>query len=184
MEEVEIIIESAEEQMANSIQHLEKQLLKIRAGRANPSMLEGVKLDYYGTLTPLTQVGNVSTPDARTLTVQPWEKGLIQEIEKAIMNANLGLNPQNNGDMVIINIPPLTEERRKDLVRKSRQEAEDARIGIRNARKEANDEIKKLDGLSEDSVKDAENRIQDVTNSHVKKVDVVIEKKEVEVMQV
>ncbi|NBR82625.1 MAG: ribosome recycling factor, partial [Flavobacteriia bacterium] len=130
-EEVELIFETAQEQMDKAMEHLEKELIKIRAGRANPSMLEGVKLDYYGNLTPLNQVSNINTPDARTLSVQPWEKAMMPEIEKAIIAANLGLNPMNNGEMIIINIPPLTEERRKELVKRARSEAEDAKVGIR-----------------------------------------------------
>lgn len=184
MEDIEIILESAKDQMKASIQHLEKELLKIRAGRANPSMLEGIRVEYYGSMTPLTQVANLSTPDARTISVQPWEKALIPEIEKAILNSNLGLNPQNNGEQIMINIPPLTEERRKDLVKKAKNEAEEARIAIRTARREANDEIKKLDGISEDIVKDAEGRVQGVTDKHVKMVDEVLERKEEEIMHV
>lgn len=184
MEDIDIILDSAGEQMSESIKHLEKELLKIRAGRANPAMLSTVKVEYYGSLTPLSQVANISTPDARTLQVQPWEKSMISEIEKAILNSNLGLNPQNNGEVVMINIPPLTEERRKDLVKQAKAAAEHARVGIRNARKEANDEVKKLDGVSEDLIKDAEGRVQGVTDKYVKKVDDIIEKKEAEIMHV
>lgn len=184
MEEIDIIFDSAQEQMQASIKHLEKELIKIRAGRANPAMLEGIRVDYYGSPTPLNQVANVNTPDARTLAVQPWEKPMIPEIEKAIMNSNLGLNPQNNGEMIMINIPPLTEERRKDLVKRAKAEAEEARIGIRSARKEANDEIKKLDGVSEDLIKDAEERVQELTNKYTNRVDNVLEKKEAEIMTV
>lgn len=184
MEEIDIIFDSAEEQMQASIRHLEKELVKIRAGRANPAMLEGVRVDYYGSQTPISQVANINTPDARTLSVQPWEKSMIPEIEKAIMNSNLGLNPQNNGEMVMINIPPLTEERRKDLVKRARAEAEEARIGIRSARKDANDEIKKLDGISEDLIKDAEERVQQLTNRYTAQVEKVLEKKESEIMTV
>ncbi len=174
----------AREQMDKSISHLEKNLLKIRAGRANPSMLDSVRVDYYGSQTPLNQVANVSTPDARTISVQPWEKAMIPEIEKAILNSDLGLNPQNNGELVIINIPALTEERRKDLVKAARAEGEDARIGIRSARKEANDEIKELDGISEDLIKDAEERVQNTTNKYTKKIDEILDKKEGEIMHV
>ena len=184
MEELQMILDMAAENMQRSIEHLEKELLKVRAGRANPSMLEGVRIDYYGASTPLSQVANVNTPDARTLTVQPWEKGLIPDIEKAILTANLGLNPQNNGEMVIINIPALTEDRRKDLVKKARHEAEEARISIRNSRKEANDEIKKIDELNEDLKKDGEEEVQTLTDKHIKKVDAVLENKEVDIMKV
>ncbi len=184
MEEIEIIVESAREQMQHSIQHLEKELVKIRAGRANPSMLDGVMVEYYGSMSPISQVANISTPDSRTLSVQPWEKTLIPELEKAIINANLGLNPQNNGEMVIINIPALTEERRKDLVKRARMEGEDARISIRGARKDANDEIKKLDGISEDFIKDGEEEVQKVTDEFNKMVDAILDKKEEDIMQV
>ncbi|MEQ9263049.1 MAG: ribosome recycling factor [Owenweeksia sp.] len=184
MEEINMILDMAREQMDKSISHLEKNLLKIRAGRANPSMLDSVRVDYYGSQTPLNQVANVSTPDARTISVQPWEKAMIPEIEKAILNSDLGLNPQNNGELVIINIPALTEERRKDLVKAARAEGEDARIGIRSARKEANDEIKELDGISEDLIKDAEERVQNTTNKYTKKIDEILDKKEGEIMHV
>jgi ribosome recycling factor len=184
MEDIDLIISEAGDSMKKSLQHLEKELLKIRAGRANPAMLEGVRVEYYGAMTPLSQVSNVATPDARTLSVQPWEKGLIPEIEKAIMNANLGLNPQNNGETVIINIPPLTEERRRDLVKQAKAEGEEAKVSIRSARKDANDMLKDLDGISEDLVKDAEERVQALTNKNVAKVDTAIEIKEKEIMTV
>jgi ribosome recycling factor len=184
MEEIEIIIDSAKDQMDHAIQHLEKQLVKIRAGRANPSMLEGVMIEYYGSMTPLNQVANVGTPDSRTLSIQPWEKAMIPEIEKAILNSDLGLNPQNNGEMVMINIPPLTEERRKDLVKRARKEGEEARISIRSARKEANDEVKKLDGISEDFIKDGEEEVQELTDKYTHKVDEILDKKEADIMQV
>ena len=184
MEDIEIIIDAAREQMQHSIQHLEKELVKIRAGRANPSMLDGVMVEYYGSHSPINQVANVSTPDSRTISVQPWEKTLIPELEKAIINSNLGLNPQNNGEVVIINIPPLTEERRRDLVKRARAEGEDAKISIRSARKDANDEIKKLDGISEDFIKDGEEEVQKVTDHYNKMVDEVLDKKEEDIMQV
>ena len=149
MEEIEFIIESCEESMTNAIKHLEKELLNIRAGKANPSMLSSVKVDYYGATTPLSQIANINTPDSQTLSVQPWEKDKLQDIEKAIMVANLGFNPMNNGESLIINIPPLTEERRKELVKLVKAEVENTKIAIRNARKDANNEIKKTDS-SED----------------------------------
>lgn len=185
-EEIEFLIDATRENMDRAISHLEKALLKIRAGRANPSMLEGVRAEYYGAMTPLGQMSNINTPDARTIVIQPWEKALIPIIEKAILNANLGLNPQNNGDAVIINIPPLTEDRRKDLVKLARAEAEDSRIGIRTARKEANDEVKKLekDGLPEDMVKDLENQVQEITDSYIARVDTFLENKEKDIMTV
>ncbi len=185
-EEIKFVFDTAKEGMNKAISHLEHALLKIRAGRANPAMLESVRVDYYGSSTPLAQVGNIATPDARTLTVTPWEKTLMTEIEKAILNAGLGLNPSNNGEMVIINIPPLTEDRRKDLVKAARAEGEDAKVSIRNVRKDGNDEIKKLgnDGLSEDNVKDLEAEMQDLTNSYSKKVDDILATKEADIMHV
>ena len=134
-EELQFIIDSALENMSSAIEHLESELLKIRAGKANPVMLSSVLVDYYGSPTPLSQVANVSTPDARTLSIQPWEKALLSEIEKAIMNANLGFNPMNNGESIIINVPPLTEERRKELAKMAKAETETAKVSIRNARK-------------------------------------------------
>lgn len=184
MEDLEMVLEMAQENMAGSVSHLEKELVKIRAGRANPSMLESVKMDYYGSQTPLTQLSNITAPDGRTLMVQPYEKGLIPEVEKAIMNANLGLNPQNNGEMVIINIPALTEERRKDLVKRAKAEAEEARISIRNARKEANNEIKKIEELNEDQEKEAEDQVQKLTDEHIQRVEEVLEHKEKDIMKV
>ena len=184
MEDIDLIISEAGDSMKKSLQHLDKELLKIRAGRANTAMLEGVMVEYYGSMSPLSQVSNVSTPDARTLSVQPWEKALIPEIEKAIMNANLGFNPQNNGEVVIINIPPLTEDRRRELVKRAKAEGEEAKVSIRSARKDANDMLKDLDGISEDLVKDAEERVQALTNKNVTKVDSAIEVKEAEIMKV
>src|SRR5690606_11852757 len=140
-EEIKFILDTTKEGMDSAIAHLEKMFLKIRAGKASPVMLSSVMVEYYGSPTPLSQVANVNTPDARTLSVQPWEKNMLHEIEKAIMNANLGFNPMNNGDYVIINVPPLTEERRKDLVKQAKSEAEEAKIGVRNSRQEASKEI-------------------------------------------
>lgn len=186
MEEIEMIIDEARENMEKSIKHLEKALLKVRAGRATPNMLDGLMVNYYGTNTPINQVANINTPDARTLAVQPWEKSMISEIEKAIMNSDLGLNPQNNGEMVILNIPPLTEERRKDLVKRARAEAEDGRIGVRSARKDANNMIKELkdSGASEDEIANAEDEVQKITDANIKKVDEILERKEEEIMTV
>jgi len=186
MEEIDFILDSTKESMDGSLSHLEKEFLNIRAGKASPAMLGGVKVDYYGSATPLSQVANINTPDARTLTVTPWEKGMLQPIEKAIMIANLGFNPMNNGDNIIINIPALTEERRKDLVKQAKAEAEDAKIGVRNARKDANNDIKKLekDGLSEDVCKNAETDVQSLTDSYIKKIDELLAIKEAEIMKV
>ena len=166
--------------------HLETELQKVRAGKASPSMLTGVMVDYYGSPTPIQQVANVGTVDARTITVQPWEKTMLNEIAKGIMNANLGFNPQNNGEMLIIAVPPLTEERRRDLVKKAKAEGEHAKVGIRNHRKDAMDMIKSLknDGLSEDMAKDAEDRIQTITNTFINKVDGLVEAKEKDIMTI
>jgi len=182
-EEVDFILESTEENMQNAIKHLEKQLLNIRAGKASPAMLGSVKVDYYGSMTPLNQVANVNTPDARTITIQPFERGTIPNIEKGIMMANLGFNPMNNGESVIINVPPLTEERRRELAKQAKAEAEEAKIGIRNDRKIANNEIKKLD-ISEDLSKIAEDNVQELTDKYIKKVDNIFENKEKEIMTI
>jgi ribosome recycling factor len=186
MEELDFIMDSAKESMENTLIHLDKSFLNIRAGKASPAMLGGVKVEYYGSLTPLSQVANINVPDARTLTVTPWEKNMLHPIEKAIMIANLGFNPMNNGDNIIINIPVLTEERRRDLVKQAKAEAEDAKIGIRNARKDANTDIKKLekDGLSEDVCKGAEADVQSLTDSYIKKIDELLSAKEAEIMKV
>ncbi|KAB1157224.1 MULTISPECIES: ribosome recycling factor [Tenacibaculum] len=182
-EEIDFILDSAKEAMNNAIEHLVKELRSIRAGKASPSMLANVQVDYYGAATPLGQVANVSTPDARTITIQPWEKNMLQEIEKAIMIANLGFNPMNNGDNIIISVPPLTEERRKDLAKQAKAEAEHAKVGVRNARKDANNEIKKTDA-SDDMKKNAETSVQDLTDSFVKNIDEKYSVKEKEIMTV
>ena len=184
MEDIQFILDTAKEAMNNAIKHLEKEFVNIRAGKASPSMLGSVMVEYYGSQTPLSQVANVNTPDGRTITVQPWEKSMIQEIERAIMIANLGFNPMNNGESVIINVPPLTEERRRDLAKQAKHEAEEAKIGIRNARKEANHEIKSLDDASEDLKSNAEIDIQEMTDRYVKKVDELLQVKEQEIMTV
>ncbi len=185
-EEIEIILEMAQEKMDKAITHLEHELIKIRAGKANPGMLEGVMVDYYGSMTPLQQVANVNTPDPRTIAIQPWEKAMIQPIEKAIMMANLGFNPENNGEIVRISVPPLTEERRKDLVKQAKKEAEDARISIRNVRRDSNEELKKLkkDGLAEDAEKDAQAEVQKLTDKYSKIVDDHIAKKEQDILTI
>ena len=182
-EEIDIITETAKESMKLSVQHLEKELLNIRAGKANPIMLNSVFVEYYGTPTPLSQVANINTPDGRTLSIQPWEKSLLAEIEKGILQANLGFNPMNNGESLIINIPPLTEDRRKELVKLAKVETENAKVGIRNARKEANNDIKKTDS-SEDLQKNAEIDIQELTNQFIKKVDDIFDVKEKEILTV
>ena len=186
MEDIDFILESTEESMSGSITHLEKEFLNIRAGKASPAMLGSVFVDYYGAATPLSQVSKISVPDARTITLQPFERNMLHTIEKAIMIANIGFNPMNNGDMVIISVPPLTEERRRDLAKQAKVEAEDAKIGVRNVRKDANAEIKKLekDGTSEDLCKDAEQEVQTLTNSYIKKIDELLSVKEAEIMKV
>ena len=185
-EEVQFVLDAAKEQMQNAIAHLKKELLNIRAGKASPSMLHSVQVEYYGSLTPLSQVSNINTPDGKTLSIQPWEKSMLQEIERAIMAANLGFNPMNNGESIIINIPALTEERRRELTKLAHAEAENDKISIRTARKEANDDIKKLqkDGLSEDMAKDAESKVQDLTNTYTKEIESILEAKEKEIMTV
>jgi ribosome recycling factor len=182
-EDVTFIIDSAKESMDGSISHLEKALVKIRAGKASPVMLSTVMIEYYGSVTPLSQVSNINTPDARTISVQPWEKSILQDIETAITNSNLGFNPMNNGEMIIINVPPLTEERRVQLVKQAKAEAEDAKVSIRSARQEANKEIKALD-ISEDLQKNAEVDIQELTDTYSKKIDAILGVKETEIMKV
>ncbi|WP_430410420.1 ribosome recycling factor [Kordia sp.] len=182
-EDIKFIIDTTKEAMENAIAHLSKQLLAIRAGKASPAMLSSVMVDYYGSQTPLSQVANVNSTDARTITIQPWEKSMIQEIEKGIMIANLGFNPMNNGESVIINVPALTEERRRELAKQSKGEAEDGKVGIRNARQEANKEIKNLD-ISDDAKKNAEIDVQSLTDSYIKKIDEIYALKEKEIMTV
>ena len=182
-DEIEFIIDTAKENMDKAIEHLKKQLQNIRAGKANPAMLGSVMVEYYGAQTPLQQVANVNTPDARTISIQPFEKSLIKDIEKGIMMANLGFNPMNNGESVIINVPPLTEERRKQLTKQAKAEAEDAKIGVRNDRKSANNELKKLD-ISEDLLRDAENEVQELTDAHISRIDSILENKEKEIMTI
>ncbi|MDT0557772.1 ribosome recycling factor [Ichthyenterobacterium sp. W332] len=183
-EDIKFIIDTAKEAMDNAISHLEKQLSNIRAGKASPAMLGSVMVDYYGSQTPLNQVANVNTPDGRTITVQPWEKAMLQEIERGIMVANLGFNPMNNGESIIINVPPLTEERRRSLAKQAKAEAEDAKVGIRNARKDANNDIKKTDDASEDLKGNAEIDVQQLTDKYVTRVDDMLSLKEKEIMTV
>ena len=180
------VLNDAKAQMQHSIQHLETELTKIRAGRANPSMVESVQVDYYGSMMPLSQVSNVSTQDARTIMIQPWEKSMLQPIEKAIQAANLGFNPQNDGVVIRISVPQLTEERRKELVKKAKAEGEHARVTIRNIRRDANEVVKKdiKAHLPEDVAKDAEHKIQEMTDSFIKTVDNHLETKEKEIMTV
>ncbi len=185
-EEINFIIDNTKESMQGAIAHLEKEFLNIRAGKASPQMLGSIFVDYYGSQTALSQVANVNAPDARTITITPWEKNMLQPIEKAIQIANLGFNPMNNGDNIIISVPPLTEERRRDLVKQAKSEAEDAKISVRNVRKDANTDIKKEEknGTSEDICKTAEESIQKLTDSFIKKIDELLAHKEAEIMKV
>jgi len=182
-EEVEFILDSAKEHMDNAVAHLKKELANIRAGKASPAMLRSIMVDYYGSQTPLSQVANINTPDARTITVQPWEKNLLQEIEKAIMVANIGFNPMNNGESIIINVPVLTEERRRELAKQAKSEAEDDKISVRNARRDANHDIKQLD-ISEDLKRNTEDTIQELTDKYIKIIDELYHVKETEIMTV
>lgn len=182
-DEIDFIIDGTREAMANALKHLEKQFANIRAGKASPAMVGSVMVDYYGNPTPLSQVANVNTPDGMTISIQPWERGMITEIERGIHLANLGFNPMNNGESVIINVPPLTEERRKDLAKQAKAAAEEAKIGVRNDRKNANNELKGLE-ISEDLKKRLEDDIQKMTDQHIKKIDDFLVIKEKEIMTV
>jgi|TARA_B100001250_G_scaffold16830_1_gene14657 ribosome recycling factor len=183
MEEIDLILEDTKERMDKSIQFLITELKKIRAGKATPSMLDGIMVEYYGVPTPLLQVASITTPDSRTLFIKPWEKTIIQDIEKSIVNSDLGLNPQNDGENIIINIPPLTEERRLVLVKQIKSEGEKGKISIRSVRKESNELVKKLsnEGVSEDAISNGENEIQKITNNKINKIDEIIKSKEVEI---
>tara|TARA_B100001057_G_scaffold36207_1_gene32802 strand:+ start:943 stop:1503 length:561 start_codon:yes stop_codon:yes gene_type:complete len=183
MEEIDLILDDTKERMDKSIQFLISELKKIRAGKAMPSMLDGVMVEYYGTPTPILQVASITTPDSRTIFVKPWEKTIIQDIEKAIIDNDLGLNPQNDGENIIINIPALTEERRLVLVKQIKGEGEKGKISIRSVRKESNELMKKLsnEGLSEDAIKDGESEIQKITDSKISRIDEIIKTKETEI---
>ena len=185
-EEINFHLDLAKEQMQESLAHLENTLAKIRAGKASPQMLRTVSINYYGVMTPLSQSSNISTPDAQTISIQPFDKTLISDIEQAIVEANLGFNPSNNGEKVIINIPPLTEDRRKDLVKQAKAEIENAKVSIRNIRQGANDEMKKLgkQGLSEDMGRDAEVLVQELTNTYSNKINQLFAAKEADIMTV
>ncbi len=181
-----LILEDAQDNMQKALSHLEAELIRIRAGKANPQMLEGLTVDYYGNPTVLNQVGNVSVVDARTLTIQPWEKNMLQPIERAIINANLGVTPQNDGNIIRLFMPPLTEERRKEFVKRANGEGEQSRVAIRNIRRDAIEQIKKLqkDGLSEDETKDAEKSMQEMTDKHIALVEKHLAAKEKDIMSV
>ena len=182
-EELDFIIQLAKEKMEESLSHLDKSMINIRAGKANPNMLNSIKIDYYGTLTPLSQVSNINISDARTLTINPWEKSMLQEIEKAIQIADLGFNPMNNGESIIINVPALTEERRKELAKMAKMESERTKITIRNIRKDANNDIKKIN-VSEDIQNNYEVDVQDLTDLYISKVDSIYLNKEKEILTV
>jgi len=185
-DDLEFILEDARDGMKKALNHLESELIKIRAGKANPQMLEGLTVDYYGSATVLNQVANISVMDARTLTIQPWEKNMLQPIERAIINANLGVTPQNDGNIIRLFMPPLTEERRKEFVKRAGGEGEQSKVAIRNIRRDAIEQIKKLqkDGLSEDEAKDAEKEIQDITDKNIVLVEKHLATKEKEIMSV
>ena len=185
-EEVQLYYDDAVEKMDKALKHLSAELAKLRAGKASPAMLDGIMVNYYGTPTPLQQVANINTPDARSIVIQPWEKKVIEAIEKAIFAANIGMTPTNNGEVVRLNVPPLTEERRRSLVKQMKVEGENAKISVRNARRDAIEEFKKMlkSGLPEDEEKDAEENVQKLTDKYYKKVDEVLAKKETEIMTV
>lgn len=185
-DDVKMVIDLTKDSMAKALDHLEEALIHVRAGKADPRMLDNLTVDYYGSHVPISQVANVNTPDARTIKIQPWEKKMIDPIEKAILYANLGFNPSNNGEMVIINVPALTEERRKELVKQARHEGENTKVSIRNTRREAIEQFKQMkkDGLAEDMEKDAEEEVQKLTDLYNHKVDEKIKKKEDDIMKV
>ncbi|HOY37792.1 MAG: ribosome recycling factor [Bacteroidales bacterium] len=185
-DDVQFYLESAKEEMNGAIEHLNREFYKIRAGKASPAMLESVKVDYYGTISPLSQVANLSSPDAKTIFIQPWDRGVIEAIEKAIQAANLGFNPSNNGEVIRIIVPPLTEERRKQLVKQVKNEGEAAKVTIRNHRRDFIEEFKKLkkDGLAEDLAKDAEAKIHKMHEDYIRKIDEIMLRKEKEIMTV
>jgi len=186
MEEIGIYLESAQETMDGALKHLVIELGKIRAGKASPQMLEGIQVEYYGSPSPLQNVASVNTPDARTLVIKPFEKRLIADIEKAIRNSNIGLSPNNDGEIIRLSVPLLTEERRQELVKRVKQEVETAKVNIRNVRQDANNSIRKLtkEGVSEDMVKIGEDRVQKLTDEHTTKIDKIFESKEKDIMEV
>lgn len=184
MEELEIIISSVKQEMDAAIKHLDHAFQKIRAGKASTTMVQDVMVEYYGSLTPLNQVANIMVPDAMTISIQPWDKTAINAIEKAIINSNLGFAPSNNGDNIILNVPPLTEERRKELAKHAKAETESTKVTIRNARQEGMKDLKKLEGISEDIIKDSETKIQELTDKYVKISDEHLKAKEVDIMKI
>ncbi|WPP52534.1 ribosome recycling factor [Catalinimonas niigatensis] len=185
-EEIQMYLDETDDNMKKAVSHVAGEFKKIRAGKAQPNMLDGLLVDYYGNSTPINQVSSITTPDARTVLIKPWEKKMVNEIERAIINSDLGLNPQNDGEVIRLNIPPLTEERRKNLVKQAKNEAETGKISVRNIRKDANESIKKLlkESTSEDDVKEGEDKVQELTNSYIAKIDSLFEEKEKEIMTI
>jgi len=185
-EDVQLVYEMTRERMDKAIEHLDNELVRIRAGKANVHILDGIMVEYYGTPTPLNQVSNISTPDAKNIVIQPWEKNMIDKIEKAIQNSNVGITPMNNGEVIRLTIPQLTEERRRTLVKQVKNEGENARVSIRNSRRDANDEYKQMqkEGLSEDEAKQAEDNIQKLTDEYIEKIDKIVEAKEEDIMTI
>jgi ribosome recycling factor len=185
-EDVQLVHEMAREKMEKALEHLETELSRIRAGKANVHILDGIMVDYYGAMTPLNQVSNISTPDAKTIAIQPWEKKMIDPIERAIQQANIGITPINNGELIRLNVPPLNEERRISLVKQVKNEGENARVSIRNSRREANEEYKQMqkDGLAEDDAKRAEDQIQEMTKEFYEKIDAIVQAKEEDIMTI
>jgi ribosome recycling factor len=186
MDEVKLYLDDAADSMQKAVQHVNIEFSRIRAGKANVGILDGIRVDYYGSQTPLSQMAAVSTPDARTITVKPFEKSMLMDVERAIRDSDIGINPQNDGELIRLSIPPLTEERRKNLVKQAKQEAEDGKVSVRNIRKSTNEDLRKLlkDGISEDVIKDAEAKVQKLTDTHIAKIDELTAQKEAEIMTV
>ncbi len=186
MEEIELYLEEAKELMGKAVHHVNFSFSKIRAGKATPGMLDGIMVIYYGNPTPLNQVASVNTPDARSIVIKPWEKNIIPDVEKAIINSDIGLNPQNDGEIIRLNVPPLSEERREQLVKQAKHEAEVGRVSVRNIRKDTNDHLRKLlkEHVSEDDVKRAEDEVQKLTDQHIAHIEEILEKKEKDIMTV
>lgn len=186
MEEIEFYLSHAREMMDKAVHHTQAEMAKIRAGKATPGMMDGLMVEYYGAMTPLQQVASVTTPDARTISIKPFERKLISDIERVIINSGLGFNPQNDGELIRINIPPLTEERRKGLVKNAKAEAEHGKVSVRNVRKEVNDSLRKLlkEGVSEDAVKAAEDEVQKLTDTHTTKIEQLLAVKEKDIMTI
>ena len=184
MEEIDLLLDMAQYGMERALKHTQIELSKIRAGKANSNMLDGIMIDYYGAMTPITQVSSITTPDARSIQLKPFERKIINDIERAIINSNIGLNPSNDGDTIRLNIPPLTEERRKDLVKKVKAEIEIAKVNVRKVRQETNDDLRKLknDGVSEDAIKIGEEKVQKITNQFIDKIDQMFSAKEADIM--